>query len=70
MCELHPQWIQQEDLTRESANDLQSYNQRFEEKVGKIIGLCNHNSITRLTNGNFYCHQCETELQLVKNERI
>lgn len=67
MCELCPQWVQSKDLTRESRNYIQSNYSRLEEEVGKIIAMCKHLGITRLENGNFYCHQCEKELKLLPN---
>lgn len=67
MCELYSQWAVKEDFTRKHRDSLTSHDPRFEEEVGKTIDefdKCRHFSISRLANGNFYCHQCQTELKL------
>lgn len=68
MCELCPQWVHEKNLSRKS-NDFRGagYSPRFEEEVGKTIDdfdICSHTSVSRLTNGNFYCYQCQKELKL------
>lgn len=70
MCELYPQWVVKEDLTRKLGSN-KTFTSGLEEEVAKTIDnhdLCKHFSVSRLANGNFYCHQCQQELKLILNK--
>lgn len=71
MCELCPRWMVKEEIIREQSNTDAELS-RFEEETGtKMIDQfdkCPHFSISRLANGNFYCHSCQLELKLVLNK--
>ncbi len=67
MCELCPQWVVKKDFTRKH-DDFRgtSFNSGIKKEMGNSLDKCDHISVSRLGNGNFFCHNCEEELQLIQ----
>ena len=67
MCELHPQWVQQEDFARKQESlptNFTGSQEKIREKMVTPGINCKHIHIIAITSCSVYCSDCRNDFTI------